>query len=133
MQCHAGRSPSGRTGITDAEVCCSAIRTSPPTSTPSRVSSASRVSAAASSPTPPYDVTSAPSRASTTAVPPAVPAGDIRIVSTNAPSEPGWDRLDADHVGVEHVHADGGDLHGFSWWAGGLGWAGCADGAGSRV
>ena len=39
--------------------------------------------------------------------------GENRIVSTSWPSEPVGDRLDADHVGVEDVHADGGDLHGF--------------------
>ena len=33
-------------------------------------------------------VTSAPSLLSTTAVPPAVPAGDIRMVSTSAPLDP---------------------------------------------
>ena len=41
-----------------------------------------------SSPTAAMLVTSAPSLLSTTAVPPAVPAGDIRMVSTSAPLDP---------------------------------------------
>ena len=88
MQCHAGRSPLGRTGITDDDVCWSALRTSPVTSTPSRSSSASRLAAIGSSPTAPKLCTSAPSRLRMTAVPPAVPAGEKRIVSTSWPSEP---------------------------------------------
>ena len=88
MQCQAGRSPFGRTGITDEDVCWSALRTSPLTSTPSRSSNESRVDAIGSSPTAPKLCTSAPRRLSTTAVPPAVPAGENRIVSTSWPSEP---------------------------------------------
>ena len=88
MQCHAGRSPLGRTGITDDEVWWSAFVTSPDTSTPSAESSASSEVAIGSAPTAPYDGTSAPSRDRTTAVPPAVPAGDQRMVSTSWPSDP---------------------------------------------
>ena len=88
MQCHAGRSPLGRTGITDDEVCWSAFWTTPPTSTPSPRSMSSRLVARGSVPTAPKLRTSAPSRLSTTAVPPAVPAGENRMVSTSWPSEP---------------------------------------------
>ena len=115
MQCHAGRSPLGRTGITDEEVCWPSFRTSPATSTPSRSSMPSRLVAIGSSPTAPKLRTSAPSRLSTIAVPPAVPAGENRIVSTTWPSEPSGMPLDADDVRIEDVDADGGELHGFSW------------------
>ena len=112
MQCQAGRSPLGRTGITDDEVCVVGLAHQPGDvdALGARAARAAR-SRSGPSPTAPKLCTSAPSRLRMTAVPPAVPAGDNRIVSTSWPSEPsGMDSMPM-HVGVEDVHADGGDLH----------------------
>ena len=87
MQCQAGRSPLPLTGSTLAEVWrppC-AIR---PVSTPLAAAGRRRHAPIGSSPTAAMLDTSAPSLLSTTAVPPAVPAGDIRMVSTSAPLDP---------------------------------------------
>ena len=88
MQCHAGRSPLGRTGITEADVCASALVTRRPVSTPSPLNRVVRVRPIESAPTAPMLRTPAPRRLSTTAVPPAVPAGEKAMVSTRAPAEP---------------------------------------------
>ena len=101
-QCQAGRSPFGRTGITHADVWTSGLRTSRVVSTPSLEQGARRTSAIGSSPIAPMLWTSAPSRARTTPVPPAVPAGDMRIVSTSGAVGVGGYRL---HAGVRGCRA----------------------------
>ena len=88
MQCHAGRSPLGRTGITDDDVCWSALRTRPGGVDALALEQREQAGGDRVAPTAPKTCTSAPSRLRTRAVPPAVPAGEKRIVSTSWPSEP---------------------------------------------
>ena len=69
------------------------------------------MSPTASVPIAPALRTSAPSLASTSAVPPAEPAAVIRISSTSCAALALGDRLDRPHEHVEHVHAHRDRLH----------------------